>query len=90
MKTYTLRGKTDEAGVLRLEVQTDQADTDYEVVIVTQEQQVSDANIDTDIPPLGSAARLAYEAQRGRLYFPGIADASQTDAILRDEFPDYP
>lgn len=46
MKTYTLRGKTDEAGVLHLEVQTDQADTDYEVVIVAQEGTRSKHNGD--------------------------------------------
>ena len=91
MQTYTLKLRTDTNGVLKIEVPTDVVDGEVELVLVvhpTENHSEIDPNQDNKIPPPGTGARMAYEAQRAGIIIEDDEDVVDTMNLLRNDFAD--
>ncbi|GEM_PF-5539975 len=91
MKTYTLQVRPDENGNLTVQIPADVESRLHEVVIVVHALEEKTTDTDSEIPPAGTGARLAYEAERANIQIPSdnILDGTQLDDMLNDEFGDY-
>lgn len=88
MKTYTLRVTPDENGNLVLEIPADSATKAHEVVIVVHPLDDNQTH-ESEIPPAGTGARMAFEAEKANITSEQPIDASKTDDILNRDFADY-
>lgn len=84
VRQYAPSEPVDDAQVEALEAMIGMFDDD-----VTDMSTTSDANADSDVPPLGTLARLAYEADQWG-FASGLTDSvERSREILETEFADY-